>query len=560
MKKLKAILLAALVLSIAAIIAVPMNAAAAQEEMTIIYVQVPESWETPRVWAWGPRGDAFPAWPGGEMLPDANNPDWYFIHIPADKTGALISANIAGTDDRVQTSDFPLDGEPIWGVVWGEGDSFDFTHEQQTVGDLPQPLMLVAVFAQVPDNWDTPRAWAWGPRGDAFPAWPGGEMQPVADNPGWYYIYLPSDKTGALVSADIAGTEDREQTSDFPFDGTPVWVTISGEGEDFDYTNEQQTTGDFTAFLPYVAEEELTLEVVYLPAGVIYAFIPEHWENPRVWAWGPRGDAFDEWPGGEMSPDPNNPGWYYAFIPDCMVGALVSADIGDDEREQTSDLTFTGQTIWVTIHSYNNFEYTTDQQTEGDVPVLEGGFPFLAPEEPDEAPDVGYITVRAFIPDTWENPGVWAWNDDYGNVFPGWPGQPFTEMDGDWHVMELPGWVNEIIINAAGVQTEDMETEMGDDIWIIVMGYRHSYLFNEAVDPHDLAALGIEEPERVEVVFGPVDDDDDDEDEDEPEPPAVVEDDDSGAPVGLIVGIVAAVVAAIGACAAVIFRKKKKLQ
>jgi len=557
MKKFKAILLAALVLGIA-IIAAPVDLAAAEEEMTIIYAQVPDNWEAPRVWAWGPRGDAFPAWPGGEMSPDANNPGWYYLHIPADKTGALISADITGTDDREQTSDFPFDGNPVWVTIQAY-DDMEYTSEQQTIGDLPQPLQMVIMFTQVPDGWETPRAWAWGPRGDAFPAWPGGEMSPDANNPGWYYIYLPSDKTGALVSADIAGTDDREQTSDFPFNGTPIWVTVHSY-DNFEYTNDQQTTGDFTAFMPFVAEEEEPeLEIVYLPAGVIYAFVPEHWSNPRVWAWGPRGDAFDEWPGGAMQADPNNPGWYYAFIPDCMVGALVSADTVDDEREQTSDFAFTGQTVWVTVHSYDNFEYTTDQQTEGDVPVLEGGFPFLAPAEPDEAPDVGYITVRAFVPDTWENPGIWAWNNDYGNVFPGWPGQPFTEMDGDWHVMELPAWVNEIIINAAGVQTEDMDTEMGDDIWIIVMGYRHSYLFNEAVDPHDLAALGIEEPERVEVVFGPVDDDEDE--EDEPEAPApVVEDDDSGAPIVLIIVIVAAVVAVVGVCIAAISKKKKRLQ
>jgi len=539
MKKLTALLIAALVLSIA-FIAAPVSVYAAEDEMTVLYAYVPDSWENPRAWAWGPRGDAFPAWPGGEMQADPNNPGWYFIHLPSDKTGALVSADVG--DGREQTTDFPFDGTPIW-VTIHTYDNMEYTHEQQTEGDLPVPITMVIMYAQIPDNWETPRAWAWGPRGDAFAAWPGGEMQADPNNPGWYFIHLPSDKTGALVSADVG--DGREQTSDFPFDGTPIWITVNAY-DDMEYTSEQLTTGEFPVYVPTEAAPEA---FQLIDAIVVYAYIPEGWEAPGIWAWGPRGNAFDEWPGGSMSPDANNPGWYYAFLPADKTGVIINANDGE---AQTGNMDFAGLPLWVTINDYEgeDFEYTNVQQTEGDVPTREA-FEFGEPEEEDR-PDVGYITVRAFVPDTWENPGVWAWNDDYGNVFPGWPGQPFTEMDGDWHVMELPAWMNEIIINAAGVQTDDMEVEMGEDLWIIVMGYRHSYVFNEAVDPRDLAALGIEEPQRVEVVFGPIDDGEDE------APAPVVEDDDSGAPVVLIAVISAAVVAVLGVGVFMITKKKKQ--
>ena len=418
---------------------------------------------------------------------------------------------------------------------------------------------LVLIYAQVPDNWETPRVWAWGPRGDAFPAWPGGEMQPDPNNPGWYFIYIPADKTGALISADVG--DDREQINDFGMDGQAIWVTVHGEGDDFEYTREQQTEGDLPEpVLTYIpADEPGEMGIIYLDAAVVFAYIPEHWVNPRIWAWGPRGDAFDEWPGGEMSPDQNNPGWYYAFIPDCMVGALVSADVegGDeDEREQIIDFAFTGAPVWVTINANDDSEATTDQLTEGDIPVLAGGFPFLAPAEPEAAPDVGYITVRAYITDTWDTPGVWAWNDGdgIGSVFPGWPGQPFTERDGIWHVMELPGWIDHIIINADGgsTQTDDLEVVMGEDIWMMIMGPDAVYLSHEAFDPEE---ADVEVPERVEVAFGadPIEEVEEDEVEE-----VVEDDDDNGAPVVLIIVIVAAVVVVLGICGVLIAKKKKQ--
>ena len=48
-------------------------------------------------------------------------------------------------------------------------------------------------------------------------------------------------------------------------------------------------------------------------------------------------------------------------------------------------------------------------------------------------------------------------------------GQPL-EKDGDWYTVQVPGWINSIIINGNGgtVQTADQSVESGKELWITV--------------------------------------------------------------------------------------------
>ena len=43
-------------------------------------------------------------------------------------------------------------------------------------------------------------------------------------------------------------------------------------------------------------------------------------------------------------------------------------------------------------------------------------------------------------------------------------------MDGDWYTIEVPGWINSVIINAneGSVQTAGLYVEVGKDVWIVV--------------------------------------------------------------------------------------------
>ncbi|MDD6504817.1 MAG: starch-binding protein [Lachnospiraceae bacterium] len=75
------------------------------------------------------------------------------------------------------------------------------------------------------------------------------------------------------------------------------------------------------------------------------------------------------------------------------------------------------------------------------------------------------------VPSDWENPCVWAWDDDGNNVFDAWPG---GEAEADaansgWYYLHIPNWANHVIVNAneGSVQTEEQILEDGN-VWITV--------------------------------------------------------------------------------------------
>lgn len=62
-------------------------------------------------------------------------------------------------------------------------------------------------------------------------------------------------------------------------------------------------------------------------------------------------------------------------------------------------------------------------------------------------------------------------------------------MDGDWYTIEVPGWINSVIINAneGSVQTADLSVEVGKDVWIVVSDAEN-------------ATVSYEEPAGSEIV------------------------------------------------------------
>ena len=86
------------------------------EERNALYVQVPEDWENPCVWAWDSDGNnAFTAWPGEEMEADAANDGWYYIWLPAWANHVIINAN----EGSVQTEEQILDTNAENVIVYG---------------------------------------------------------------------------------------------------------------------------------------------------------------------------------------------------------------------------------------------------------------------------------------------------------------------------------------------------------------------------------------------------------------------------------------------------------
>lgn len=81
------------------------------------------------------------------------------------------------------------------------------------------------------------------------------------------------------------------------------------------------------------------------------------------------------------------------------------------------------------------------------------------------------VAINVKVPDDWQNPCMWAWDEDGNNAFEAWPGEECeaTPDNEGWYYVWVPDWANHVIVNAnAGeVQTGELVLD-GKDAWIIV--------------------------------------------------------------------------------------------
>lgn len=198
----------------------------------------------------------------------------------------------------------------------------------------------------------------------------------------------------------------------------------------------------------------LQIPVMAAPAEdmtIVYAQVPQDWEGPCIWAWDEDGNnAFEAWPGGNMEADPNNQGWYYAWIPNWATHVIIN---GNEGSVQTEEQVLEGKNAWITVASAEEVTISYDQQTSGEIPEY-----------------VEKFAVHVKVADSWTEPNLWAWSAPDGtNVFEAWPGEAMTAGEDGWYTMEVPTWVNSLIVNANGgeVQTEDLSVDAAE-IWINV--------------------------------------------------------------------------------------------
>lgn len=360
---------------------------------------------------------------------------------------------------------------------------------------------MVPVVVQVPEGWDAPNLWAWADDGtNAFAAWPGEEMEPLAE--GWYCIYVPGFVQNVIVNAN-QGTDAAVQTDGIVVEANKeVWITVAEDG---------------TASVSY--EAQLRGEIpAYVEKFVVHAYVPLSWKTVNMWAWSaPDGtNAFEAWPGAEMKEGED--GWFTGKAPTWINSLIVN---GNEGTVQTEDISVEGKELWITVYEDLTYE--------------------LSYEDPAKAVD--NITIHAQVPSDWEAPCCWAWSAPDGtNAFTAWPGEALTQ-DSDWYTIEAPGWINSVIINGneGSIQTTDLSVEAGKDIWVVVS------------DPEN-ASVSYEEPAAAPtpVETNPPE-------TDAPTAPAVSEPapEAAGNHTGLIVSIIAAVLV-IGGGAAFIVTKKKK--
>ena len=302
------------------------------------------------------------------------------------------------------------------------------------------PVTMVPVAVQVPEKWGVPSLWAWPDDGtNAFAAWPGEEMDVLAE--GWYYTYVPEYVQNVIVNAN-QGTDDAVQTDALAVEaGKEAWITVAE---------------DLSTTISYDAQ--LRVEIPeYVERFVVHAYVPLSWKTANLWAWSaPDGtNAFESWPGKEMKEGED--GWFTGKVPTWVNSLIVN---GNDGSVQTEDISIEGKELWLTV--YKDLTYD------------------LSYEDPNKA--VEDITVHAQIPADWADPCCWAWSAPDGtNAFANWPGQPL-EQDGDWYTIQVPGWINSIIINGNGgtVQTADLSVESGKEIWITVQDAENAAVAYEA--------------------------------------------------------------------------------
>lgn len=359
---------------------------------------------------------------------------------------------------------------------------------------------MVPVVVKVPEGWDAPHVWAWADDGtNAFAAWPGEEMEALAE--GWYYVYVPGFVQNIIVNAN-QGTDAGVQTDGIVVEaGKEVWITVAE---------------DKTAAVSY--EAQLRGEIpAYVEKFVVHAYVPLSWKTVNMWAWSaPDGiNAFESWPGQAMTEGED--GWFTGKAPTWINSLIVN---GNEGTVQTADISVEGKELWLTV--YEDLTYD------------------LSYEDPNKAVDD--ITVHAQVPADWADPCCWAWSAPDGtNAFTAWPGEALT-LDGDWYTIQVPGWINSVIINgnAGSVQTTDLSVEAGKDIWIVVTDPE-----NAAVTYEEPAAPAVPEETEAPVTEAPAT-------EALTEQPA----EKGSSNTGVIVGVVAA--AAVIGGAAVALKKKKK--
>ena len=361
---------------------------------------------------------------------------------------------------------------------------------------------MVPVVVSVPESWEAPNLWAWADDGtNAFAAWPGEALEPLAE--GWYYTYVPGFVQNVIVNAN-QGTDAAAQTDGIVVEaGKEVWITVAE---------------DATASVSY--EAQLRGEIpAYVEKFVVHAYVPLSWKTVNLWAWSaPDGtNAFEAWPGAEMTEGED--GWFTGKVPVWVNSLIVN---GNEGSVQTEDISIEAKELWITVYEDLTYE--------------------LSYEDPNKAVD--NITVHAQVPADWEAPCCWAWSAPDGtNAFSSWPGEALT-LDGDWYTIQVPGWINSVIINGneGTVQTTDLSVETGKDVWIVVTDPENAAVSYEA--PAAEAASVETTPETTEAPTAAT------------EVPAAPEA--AGSHTGLIVGIVAAVAVLGGGAAIILARKKKK--
>ena len=298
----------------------------AEEEKSVVFVQVPDDWSEPCVWAWDEDGNnAFAAWPGGETEVYAEDGDWYYVHIPSWANHVIVNAN----EGSVQTDELILEGGNVWITVEG-AENASVSYDALTNGDIPEYVEKFVIHANVPESWENPCLWAWSaPDGtNAFDAWPGAALKQGED--GWYTGKAPIWVNSVIINAN----DGSVQTEDISIDPAELWITVAEDGS-YDFTYDDPNA---------VSAPDITVNVK----------APADWSAPCLWAWSaPDGtNVFASWPGEPFAEGED--GWLTLSVPGWINSVIVN---GNEGSVQTTDISVeTGKDIWLVVTGAEEYE------------------------------------------------------------------------------------------------------------------------------------------------------------------------------------------------------------
>ena len=185
----------------------------------------------------------------------------------------------------------------------------------------------------------------------------------------------------------------------------------------------------------------------------VYAYVPDAWEDVRIWAWSDtQGDLFEAWPGEAMHHE--GQGWYSYTVPKWVDKAIIN---GNGGSVQTADLEVEPQDLWIWIYDDGaaSVSYTD--------PAEQAQWGNAQPQQD------GYYKVYAKVNTGWDDVALWAWSETLGDLVPEWPGILMDMGSDGWYVLDIPVEYDNVIINgnAGTAQTEDLYTG-GSSVWITV--------------------------------------------------------------------------------------------
>lgn len=449
--------------------------------MVTVYAKVPDTWAQCNIWAWGTGGSAFTdvSYPGPKMI--LGEDGWYSIQVPNWVNGLVLSDN----GDTCKTGDITVDaGKNVW-ITVAEDKTAAVAYEKPAEGGgsvTPPPAVeKMTIHAKVPAGWTAVYLYAWKNAGGDN-SWPGAKMAEGSE--GWWTVEeLPKGFDNIIVSdGNATQTVDLENK-----DADVVWVVLTDTVQDGD---KEKYKADVLDTKPDSFKDEYAGE--YEPPAAPSEYYLHGFINGADVA-----NTTHKFVNGTITVELTGDNYVYIGT-DTGVNYKTNGWLGKEVKEATLATDYAnGDKLFVPA---GNVTFTLVVNDDGTVKL---SYAVAAPEGGNqggteggnqggnqsgtagnpEAPaggteggsEVEEITINVKVPADWENPCLWAWQengDNDINAFDAWPGMALTKGENGWYYAKVPANMNYMIVNAhnGAWQTPDTAIEKSKcDVWAEVV-------------------------------------------------------------------------------------------